>query len=86
MMFLVVVGGDRLSILETEHCVLLERGQTNRLSIAVYGLPRPGVKGGTPGGTAVGHSGKCHGGQDLRILSDTDNSGLACGEGAVSPS
>ena len=45
VMFLVVGGGDLLSILEAECCGLLERGQPNRLCFAIYGLPRPGVKG-----------------------------------------
>ena len=34
-------------------------------------------EGGTPGGIGVGHNGKCHGGQDLRTLLDTDHMGLA---------
>ena len=32
-------------VLEGEHHGLLETGRLNRLSIAVYGLPRSGVKG-----------------------------------------
>ena len=33
------------AVLEGEHNGLLETGQLSRLSIAVYGLPRSGVKG-----------------------------------------
>ena len=32
---------------------------------------------GTPGGTGIGYSGKCHSRQDLRVSPDTEGMGLA---------